>query len=120
MKQKTICILKIVLGAYLAFVGSMHFINMYAQKPSDLYIQIVIAFFFVVAGVMYMGLDIRKLIVETQKEKTERVAQQEAEERKRRYQELHNRDKFRTAPMRVVTEALEKIETEEAIEEEEE
>ena len=102
MKQRTIRIIKIILGAYLTFIGSVHFINIYDQKPSDMYLQIMIAFVFIIVGVMYMIWDVRKLVEKVLREKAELAAQKEAEERERRYKELHSSDKFRTAPMRVI------------------
>lgn len=102
MKQRTIRIIKIILGAYLTFIGSVHFINMYAQKPSDMYLQIIIAFFFMTVGVMYMIWDVRKLVERILREKAELTLQKKAEERERRHKELHSSDKFRTAPMRVI------------------
>lgn len=102
MKQRTIRIIKIVLGAYLTFVGSVHFINIYDQKPSNMYLHVMIAFFFIITGVLYMIWDVRKLVERILREKAELAAQKEAEEREKRYNELHSSDKFRTAPMHVV------------------
>lgn len=69
MKQRTIRIIKIVLGAYLTFVGSVHFINIYDQKPSNMYLHVMIAFFFIITGVLYMIWDVRKLVERILREK---------------------------------------------------
>lgn len=117
MKQRMIQIIKIILGAYLTFIGCVHFINIYDQKPSDMYLQIIIAFVFIIVGVMYMIWDVRKLVEKVLREKAELAAQKEAEERERRYKELHSSEKFRTAPMCVIRPiSLEKIKENETTE----
>lgn len=117
MKQRTIRIIKIILGAYLIFIGSVHFKNMYEQKPSDMYLQTLIAVFFIAIGITYMIWDVRKLVERILKEKAQRAVQKEVEERTKQYKELHSSDKFRTAPMRVIKPiSLEKMKENETIE----
>ncbi len=111
MKQRMIRIIKILLGAYLIFIGSAHFINIYDQKPSDMHLQIMIALFFVIMGIGYMVWDVRKLLERFLKERAIKAERKKAEERVRKYKELHSSDKFRTAPMRTVKPiSLEKME----------
>lgn len=102
MKQKTVRIIKIVLGAYLTFIGSVHFINIYAQKPGDMQLQIAIALFYILIGAAYMIKNVQKIWEKAIKAKMEEATKQKEEEEKRRYRELHSNTKFRTAPMRIV------------------
>ncbi|MEE1087181.1 MAG: hypothetical protein U0L05_08495 [Schaedlerella sp.] len=119
MKKRKIRIIKIILGIYLAFVGSMLFINVYKLQPSDLSFKITISVFFIITGIIYVVKNSRKILEKNKAIKIERILREKAAEEEKRQQELHSSSKFRTAPMRIIKPvSLEKIEEQKDIKKE--
>lgn len=102
MKKKKVQIIKIILGAYITFVGSMLFIDVYDQKPSDMQLKILIAVIFVITGIYYIVKNAQNILEKYQTAKAEQISLEQQEEAERRHRALHSSDKFRTAPMRVI------------------
>ncbi|MBO5460409.1 MAG: hypothetical protein J5983_01255 [Ruminococcus sp.] len=99
MKIKLSHIFRIILGAYLVYIGVMLFIDVYAQQPTNYMVLLGCAIFFIVIGMGYSTQLIRKWFKNTKLEKDRVLAAKKAAEEEKRHRELHSKDKFRTAPM---------------------
>ncbi len=101
MNKKSGLILRIILGAYLIFLGVSLLSQMIQSRPSDFVLKSVIAIVFIIVGGMYAFGNI-KAIYNMVKEETDEFSDNGADEtRTKALDEKPNHDAsiYRTAPM---------------------
>lgn len=107
MNKKSGFVLRMVAGLYLSYLGIALFSQAMRDKPSDYMMKVVIAVIFLGVGIWYTIRNVRELYRLTMGDQADKDKKDEGSEndgKKEFPKPQHDKTKFRTAPMPVISE----------------
>lgn len=97
MNKKSGLVLRIILGAYLIFLGCNLLMQLTKIQPSDMAVKSVFAVIFIVTGALYAFINIRAVYRMVKEETAD--PEEKTEDKPQFEKPQHDKSMFRTAPM---------------------